>query len=879
MAAIDDGATYEFRMRVVTDYDTGYPTPSFTVAGEGAQAITRSIVDALGLTDSVEAVTGKAISVTIVDSLGLTDSVEAVVPKAITRTIVDALGITDSVRLAAITAFVEQLTLSDAVTASKAISIALVDALGITDSVETAAGKAITRTIVDSLGLTDAVEADTPKAITVSIVDSLGITDTVESDVIEVIEILLPSIDGATTPPGFVSLASWDAATGERVITPQSIDGASAPPGPVSLHSVPTVLGEPDPPPVVEPVPPGEPFLSGTTIPEFPGDDSYGGPDPADPPKDVRVRLFSSTGTPIGWLDNATNVEWQDPLNEVGFGRFSLPLDDPLADDITTSSEIRCYLYGVLAFTFIVETAPTRDAISPGEEAAQQIDVSGRGRVSLSDRAQVLPVKGVSDPLVPQHRLFSFASPDFPNASDWGFASVGLPQGEIDPNRAQFIEYTTVLRFEDDITETLLAAAPIGWQIPQAFWIWGTDDTTPEGFNYFRRTVKLTSEWNIRIAATGDNLYTLYMDGLPLIGDDQNSQCWTEHKQVSMTLPPGTYTFAAAVENLPWPPEFYNPSGFLFALYPVDANGDTIPIGVDGVAQFFARSDGGWRALPYPSQQPGWTPGQIVRQLIDEAIARGTLTSFTVDFTDEADSNGNQWNGSLDAGSFIPGFSVPIGASVLDALDSLVDAGWVEYRVKPGGKVLQLFNPDTAPTSAATYSQSASIATQTIVSQSFSPQSAPVNVLLVKWPFGYLTVEDAASRAAFGTFEGSVSIDADSRSDAVRQARVLLNDVAFPRSSVVMEIDPVDDDEKPYISYGPGDRVVAPNETGSPTSYRVLAISVADDGVRPRIALELDTRLNRREIDKLKLIQALGSGVVGNTRVRNALATTSPVAR
>jgi hypothetical protein len=168
------------------------------------------------------------------------------------------------------------------------------------------------------------------------------------------------------------------------------------------------------------------------------------------------------------------------------------------------------------------------------------------------------------------------------------------------------------------------------------------------------------------------------------------------------------------------------------------------------------------------------------------------------------------------------------------------------------------------------------------VSLQFSAQSSPVNKLMVKWPYGYFFVEDAPSQAAHGVFEGMVSIDTEIRAEAVRVARVLLRDIANPRYSVVVGIDPVatNGSDRPYVSFAVGDRVTAPNRTGTPTSYRVLAITVdADDMARPNITLELDTRLNQREAERFKLFQSLGSGVVGNTKVRNALATGGGVSK
>src|SRR5690606_33451471 len=57
-----------------------------------------------------------------------------------------------------------------------------------------------------------------------------------------------------------------------------------------------------------------------------------------------------------------------------------------------------------------------------------------------------------------------------------------------------------------------------------------------------------------------------------------------------------------------------------------------------------------WKVLPYPEEPPGWTIGDIILTLMQEAIDRGvtSLSMLTPTFTGSVDSNGDPWEDKLD---------------------------------------------------------------------------------------------------------------------------------------------------------------------------------------------------------------------------------------
>src|SRR5690606_6881645 len=104
--------------------------------------------------------------------------------------------------------------------------------------------------------------------------------------------------------------------------------------------------------------------------------------------------------------------------------------------------------------------------------------------------------------------------------------------------------------------------------------------------------------------------------GVPILGEDADGYMWKGWKELTLMLPEGTYTVGVVVENIPvshLAPED-NPGGLLYAAYGVD---DDIPV------ELFHVSDENWDTFFTETDWPGWTPGQILHQIIDEAQTRG----------------------------------------------------------------------------------------------------------------------------------------------------------------------------------------------------------------------------------------------------------------
>jgi hypothetical protein len=604
--------------------------------------------------------------------------------------------------------------------------------------------------------------------------------------------------------------------------------------------------------------------VPGVPSPGFPVYPAVGNnPPPGDFQPQMYAELWSRTGTFISALETQSGVRFQDVLNDTGSGSLQIQLDDDDAALLVPGTEIRCYMFGQVAFTWEILQNPRIALHAEGEEAARTKSVAGQGRPILLDKAKVYPARGVENTVNAQHRLYTFASPDFPRRNTWGQAVSIVRAGTLFPTRAVLIEYTGVFDGEEDIVESLYVPAPNGWPIPDAEWIWGQTDTTVVGDNYFLKDFYIGSTENIAIIASGDNYYSLYLDGTPIIGDDELVHTWKDYKRVDLKLTAGWHTFGMIGVNVEWPPEYQNPAAVIAAVCRLDQDGEILSPAI-------IQTDATWRALPYPPVVPGWTPGEVMIDAIEEAQERGSLAGFSYDFTAANDSLGNPW-------PTMEGFSVPVGASLLDMLNGLVDEGWIDWRVKPGGKLLQMFNQGAiAQNSAITYEATGDLSTSEIVSQDFVPQVDVINRYLVKWTSGYFEIEDTASQAQWGEYEGFMTIDAPSVDEAQREAQVVLDSTSQPIFAVVCQVDPSDPARFPYEAYSVGQKVRVADPNGGLTWYQVQSITVSQTELaRVDVALELNARLNTQQREDFDLLQGLGKTLVGDTKLRNQRMMTS----
>lgn len=103
------------------------------------------------------------------------------------------------------------------------------------------------------------------------------------------------------------------------------------------------------------------------------------------------------------------------------------------------------------------------------------------------------------------------------------------------------------------------------------------------------------------------------------------------------------------------------------------------------------------------------------------------------------------------------------------------------------------------------------------------------NYLLVRDANGFFTVEDAGSQATYGVRQSLLSLaNVTSRLEATAVAQATLATMSQPHVATGMGIEPTGTGDNPYVDFGVGDYVTAPDETGT-SSQRVVSITVVED--------------------------------------------------
>jgi hypothetical protein len=604
-------------------------------------------------------------------------------------------------------------------------------------------------------------------------------------------------------------------------------------------------------------------------------------------PRTVTARLLNYDGTVIlgSPLANSFGVSFYDELNGPGRGQVSLALSDPGSAEIMPGRYVDILVAGTPRFTFKIEGNPDYQIIEEGEEEEQIVTVSGRGWGCVFDEAITYPTYDRNFVLNTSWRLFSFASPDFPNAGGWSPAheyaeylegvdtfscylhAQRAPDGLLYPSPIGFPWCTDPLN--------LIAGAPTANYV-DTYWI--RPDSMPDwnstGYYFFRSTFTVTDNpTSLTVTVTGDNFFTLFIEGVPVLGEQINTAdhlMWQGWKEQEIFFPAGTYTIAAAVYNISladlapggeatFPPcalegwaggvSANNPGGLLCALY-VD-NGPTVEL------THIKSSDASWDGFYDPVTWPGWTPGQIIAKLITEASARGAITVFDSDtFSDSLDSNGDAWRpvvASVDRAD-IPTFAVEVGSTLLAALQQLNQFGYIDWHVRGGTMILDVWRgrQPGSPSSSATLTAGVNLAAYE------RNATAPyANALMVQWEGGYTIVEDSAAITAYGTrVEDVYSSDAPSEDEAIMQGEnELLRRAQESYPAIVASIEPVSAADCPYEAFDVGDYVTIPG----PEVVRVYSINCQQDAEGYAIwTCELNAKLNVPERTSAELLQQIG---------------------
>lgn len=440
-----------------------------------------------------------------------------------------------------------------------------------------------------------------------------------------------------------------------------------------------------------------------------------------------------------------------------------------------------------------------QDTIAAGEEAAEDLAIAGDGAVATLRDAIVFPHVSTGR-LARDSRFFNFASPDYPDQASWGAAVQLYQQG-------------------DAATSLPGVDIPEDWPDSTAWWIWGTNynlaNSPPQavGDCYFRTQVILANEGDYAFFITADDGYELWVDGV-LLAAQTEAFIWRQTYRIDQFLDAGTHTVAIKATNMDRPSSpTTNHAGLLFAMYSTAEGGE--------LAVLQVHSDNTWACSAYPATPPGFTPGEILDILLDEAFARGAIQVWSWSFTGALDSNGDAWAGEIEV-------SYRFSDTVLDVLGKLAES-YVDYAADPD--VIEL---DVTVKGALGSPVALSLLDGThLASLRHSNDPSKVTDLLTQDAEGILTevssgIADAPPNADNPRIESFVQNGgAASATAAEDQAVGLFDNAGAYRVLVTAGVEAIAG-ATPLAAFTIGDTIDMPDRDGVATATSIEAISVAD---------------------------------------------------
>lgn len=545
----------------------------------------------------------------------------------------------------------------------------------------------------------------------------------------------------------------------------------------------------------------------------------------------VKVYARTAPTTVLSEVADASEKRWLDPLNDYGSWSFTLDNTDADMVHMAYGNIVRFFVDGIARFAGVIE-AKNPQTVAPGEESDERTTISGRGLMAVWEDAVVYPEGGLAFNRSTKRRM-DWTSAAYDDTA-WGLAVPGKKQSS---------------------TASPWDGAPEHWPDPDAYWIWGILGTgnVAVGECFFRGRFTTTEAQTVAVFASADDGIDVYIDAQHVVGETR-AFLWGETKRGDMWLEAGDHIISIRGENI-LRPYGNSPAGVICSVYKLNEGGQSL-------GPLIIRTDGNWKAEPYPAQTPGLTIGRALRVLKDEAQIRGTLANITFTFTDTVDSWNDPWLERAD-------ILLDVGRPMDQVLREYGEVG-CEYRFDPENHRLDAFRRREVNRTQP------GIEVELKLGRTIKALSHPgrrgdqLNFVLGNTPEAWIVADDTGSIIARGRREGFVNFsDAASADQARRLAQTIVDERKDPQTSYVVEWDPdaePSDDVMPYLDFDVGDRILAPSETKAVTAVRVHSISYSEDDEGNALwRAELNTILYGVEQRAQRWLQRSSPGTLGGS--------------
>lgn len=370
-------------------------------------------------------------------------------------------------------------------------------------------------------------------------------------------------------------------------------------------------------------------------------------------PSNTGAVIASTDVTDSAGVHGLLDASVSDPLNRDTEIAVEVHRQHPSASAFTVGRVVRVTDDNGEVAKF--EISEVDDHVVAGDNAGETLRISGRTLLSQWRAAKMRPhVSGVES----QNVAYNFAYP--------GLSTTSWTDTVVHVDRTAF-GFTR----------------PLAWADPYTDGVWDSTNTT--GTIFGRRQFTLASAAKVVGYASADDGFSVWLDGVRFgrkfsAPSDREPVYWRPYRVIAMDLDAGTHTFAIEANNSAG-------TGTVWAsLWPTDgvSLGSAGPVLLTGPSSVTTEPVGTWKWISYPATRPGPPCTQIVVDFLARAQADGAMAGWTLGFT-----------GSADSDSATPAayeWTIDQSKTGFDMLESLVEAGWLTFRVRPGaGKVLDAY--------------------------------------------------------------------------------------------------------------------------------------------------------------------------------------------
>lgn len=520
----------------------------------------------------------------------------------------------------------------------------------------------------------------------------------------------------------------------------------------------------------------------------------------------------------------ATEIEFSERLNAPAGGRFRVPLAVP-ADiaDVTDGRVVRFKVDGTTVVAGTVKRS-TQDAI-PSSGAARFLTVEAPGLAAEWADAPVLPPPNTDRFGSITQRIFDWSCLEVDDSvAPWTTATTGGPV-RVDRMPRAFPS-ATALRVWSGSAEKL----------------------------YCRVTRTNNADKIHAVYFSGSGIIRQRIQGVPIqtcgsSTDPAERSTWRAVPKTNVNVP---IVWGWEVDSAGADDPYFGAVGWKW-------DG-----GVGGTLEDPIDWETGTTAVRVSTVAQGPTPGRIIRALLEEAQAAGFLAGWTLDFDDDDDTAGNPW-------PHVTEVALTVGDSCLTALERLAEA-WIDFAVDPTTKTLSAWrwrergNFHTSPGSRPVLwgaRWGTGTGTPNIAELSYERAPEIPSAIFVRSRIQQRLVGTGSKVAYLDLF----NVLDDTAAEQVAQAKI---DDAAERGSttVIARVQPTGSGDVPWVDFGIGDAVDAPDRDGVMTTYRCVGITARSTaGGSVRYTVELGAPLFERQSSARRWLQTADPGMLGGQAI------------